>query len=280
MGNARISLTSKITQKGDKYLKITETRLMAEGEPVEKRNLRRAIAEKEKLLVSILEKLEQLKIHLSLLKREYDIRIGRLYLRLDEIDLEIVRYKKIADLLAKGYSDSEAMRKIDEVVEKRREEIKDEYKKINEEERERKGQWDVSRDERQELKRLWKKLAMQYHPDITHGDGEMMKKINKAYADGDLEVLRAIERNVTPEDTEVTTIETLREILEKLEQSVVKAEYEYRTLKKSDWFKLQENIKHARTKKRDLLGELTDKLLTEITLKENQLTELKSKYEK
>ena len=49
-------------------------------EPLEKQELKRAISEKEKILSAILEKVEKLKIDLSILKQEYDIKIGRLYL--------------------------------------------------------------------------------------------------------------------------------------------------------------------------------------------------------
>jgi len=80
------------------------------GELTETQELKRLILEKEKLLVIILEKVERLKIELSAIKQEYDIKIGRLYLRLDEIDLEILKFKKIEDLLLDGFSLSEAQK--------------------------------------------------------------------------------------------------------------------------------------------------------------------------
>ena len=63
-------------------------------EPLEKRELQQTIFEKEKLLIELIEEIEHFKIDLSVVKQEYDIKIGRLYLKLDEIDLEILKFKR------------------------------------------------------------------------------------------------------------------------------------------------------------------------------------------
>ncbi len=247
-------------------------------EPLEKRELERAIAEKEKLLVAILEKAEQMKIDLSVLKQEYDIKIGRLYLRLDEVDLEILKFKKIEDLLDKGFSFSEAQKIVEETLKKRREQIKEEYHKLDEEEKDFESRKIISADEQEELKKLWRKLAHKYHPDLAHGNEEMMKKINKAYAEGDLETLRAIEREQPGADIETSTIEGLRAKLATLEKSIEKANADFEVMRKSEWAILKKNIESATGQKRDLLNELSEKVLTDIAKKENQLGELKKKY--
>lgn len=247
-------------------------------EPLEKRELERAIAEKEKLLVAILEKAEQLKIDLSVLKQEYDIKIGRLYLRLDEVDLEILEFKKIEDLLDKGFSFSEAQKIVEETLKKRREQIKEDYHKLDEEEKDFESRKIISADEQEELKKLWRKLAHKYHPDLAHGNEEMMKKINKAYAEGDLETLRAIDREKSGADIETSTIEGLKAKLATLEKSIEKANSDFEVMRKSEWVTLKKNIETATGQKRDLLNELSEKVLTDIAKKENQLGELKKKY--
>jgi curved DNA-binding protein CbpA len=45
----------------------------------------------------------------------------------------------------------------------------------------------------EELKKLYHKLAKKFHPDLNGGDCEMMKKLNIAYAEGDIETLRAMD---------------------------------------------------------------------------------------
>lgn len=247
-------------------------------EPFGKRRLERAIAEKEKLLIAILEKVERLRIDLSVLKQEYDIKIGRLYLRLDEVDLEISKFKKIEDLLEKGISFSEAQKTIKEMLKKRREQIKEEYRKLNEEEKDLEDRRVISADEQEELKKLWRKLAHKYHPDLAHGNAEMMKKINKAYAAGDLETLRAIDREKSVANIEISTIEGLKAKLVTLEKSIEKANSDFEAMSKSEWSILKKNIKAAAEQKRDLFKELSKKLLTDIAKKENQLGELKKKY--
>lgn len=248
-------------------------------EPLEKRELKQAIAEKEKILIAILEKVEQLRIDLSILKQEYDIKIGRLYLRLDEINLEILKFKKIEDLLDKGFSFSEAEKIVEETLKKRREQIQDEYNNLDDEEKDFENRKIISEDEQEELKKLWRKLAQKYHPDLANGDEEMMKKINKAYAESDLEVLRAVDLEQFSTEAEKATIEELRSKLASLEKSIQKANNEFEIMTRSEWFTLHQNIQKAKKQKRDLFDELSERVLTDIAKKENQLNELRKKHE-
>ena len=89
-------------------------------EPLEKRELEKSISEKEKKLNELIEKIEQLKIDLTAVKQEYDVKVGRLYLKLDELDLEILKFKKIEDLINKGFSFEEAQKIVEETLKKRR----------------------------------------------------------------------------------------------------------------------------------------------------------------
>jgi DNA repair exonuclease SbcCD ATPase subunit len=250
----------------------------AVDEPLEKRELKKAILEKEKELNILIEEVEQLKIDLTATKQEYDVKVGRLYLKLDELDLEILKFKKIEDLINKGFSFEEAQKIVEETLKKRREQIKEEYKRLDEEEKEIETRKDISAEDEKELKKLWRKLAHKYHPDKLGGNEEMMKKINKAYTEGDLETLRAIDQSRTGDSIEAQTIEALKSKLAELETSIKKIHQEYELLKKSEWFILKENIEKAKKHDRDILSELADKVLSDIAKKENQISELKKKY--
>ncbi len=247
-------------------------------EPLEKRELKRAISEQEKLLIDFIEKIEQLKIDLSVVKQEYEVRIWRLYLRLDEVDLEILKFKKIEDLINEGSSFEEAQKIVEETLKKRREQIKGEYKKLDEEGKDIENRKIISEGKQMELKKLWYKLAHKFHPDLAKGDEETMKRINKAYADGDIEALRVIDQSKTDTDIEAETIEALKKKLAGLKKSIEKANHEYEQLKRSEWSILKENIEKAKRQKRDILSELAEKVLTDIAKKENLLSELKNKY--
>jgi len=247
-------------------------------EPLEKRELEQAISEKERTLNELIEEIEQLKIDLTVIKQEYDVKVGRLYLKLDELDLEILKFKKIEDLVNKGFSFEEAQKIVEETLKKRREQIEEEHRKLNEEEKEIESRKNISDEEKEELKKLWRKLAHKYHPDKIGGNEEMMKKINKAYAEGDLETLRAIDQNGAGDSIETQTIEALKNKLAGIEITIKKIHQEYELLKKSEWFVLKENIEKAKKHDRDILSELADKVLSDIAKKENQVSELKKKY--
>ncbi|MBU2529904.1 MAG: hypothetical protein KKD35_02595 [Elusimicrobia bacterium] len=247
-------------------------------EPLEKRELEKVISEKEKELNELIDKIEQLKIDLTIVKQEYEVKVGRLYLKLDEVDLEILKFKKIEDLISKGFSFEEAQRLVEETLKKRREQIEEEYKKLDEEEKDIESRKSISEEEKAELKKLWYKLAHKFHPDKANGSEKMMKKINKAYVDGDIETLRAIDQNETGADIEVKTIEALKNKLEVLGKSIEKINQKLEQLKRSEWYILKENIKKAKKQKRDILSELAEKLLDDIAKKENQLDKLKKRY--
>ncbi|HBB56804.1 TPA: hypothetical protein DEW47_03015 [Patescibacteria group bacterium] len=247
-------------------------------EPLEKRELQEAILEKEKLLIELIEKIEHFKIDLSVIKQEYDIKIGRLYLKLDETDLEILKFKKIEDLISKGFSLEEAQKVVEDTLKNRREQIDEEYKKLDDEEKDIEKRKTISQEEQEELKKLFRKLAHKFHPDLTGGDDTMMKKINKTYADGDLETLRAIDQGEGIGNVDIKTIEELKIKLERLEESIKKALYEQEQLKHSEWAILKESIEKAKKQQRDILSELAEKVAEDIAKKENQLDELKKKY--
>jgi len=257
--------------------KIIKSNISLDETP-EKRKLKKIISEKEKRLNKLIEELEQLKIDLTVIKQEYEIKVGRLYLRLDEIDLEILKFKKIEDLINKGSSFEEAQQVVEGILKKRREQIEEEYKKLDEEEKESESRKNISEEEREELKTLWRKLAHKYHPDKAGGNEELMKKINKAYAEGDLETLRAIDQGGNGDDIKELTIEQLKKTLVVIEKSIQKISQKLNQLKHSEWFILKENIEKAKKQKRDILGELADKVLTDIAKKENQVNELRKKY--
>lgn len=247
-------------------------------EPLEKRELKEAILEKEKLLVELIEEIEHFRIDLLVVKQEYDIKIGRLYLKLDETDLELLKFKKIEDLINKGFSFEEAQKVVEDSLKKRREQIEEEYKKLNEEEKDIERGKHIPQEEQEELKKLFRKLAHKFHPDLTGGDDTMMKKINKAYADGDLEALRAIDQGEGVGSVDIKTIEELKNKLTKLKESIKKALYEQEQLKHSEWAILKESIENAKKQKRDILSELAEKVVEDIAKKENQLEELRKKY--
>jgi len=71
------------------------------GESSETNELKQKIAKLRTELSIILEKNEHLKIDLLNLRIKYNMKIGKLYLRLDELDLIILMYKSLSSILTK-----------------------------------------------------------------------------------------------------------------------------------------------------------------------------------
>jgi len=128
-------------------------------ESAEKKILRQKVQELKNELLILTEKVEQLKIDLVVVKQEYDIRIGRLYLRMDELDLEILKFKKVEDLLKRNFSLEEAKKIVEETLKAKQKIIDEEYAKLNEEEEIIEKRKNIPENEKEELKKLWRRLA-------------------------------------------------------------------------------------------------------------------------
>lgn len=242
-------------------------------------DIKKAIAKKKEELFALLEKVEKLKLDLSFIKQEYNIRIGKLYLYLDELDFEILKIKKIQDLLLLGIPLDEAQKIVEEELSKQKQRIKDSYEELNEEEADFERKKAISETDLQELKQLWKELSRKYHPDVQGGDEEIMKKINKAYQDGDLETLRNIKATAPITEGTDESLESLNKRLHQLETAISKARVDYKDLLNSEWNTIKINIDTAKTENRDLLSELAAKIQEDIEKKKIKLQELKGIYE-
>ncbi len=244
----------------------------------DRENLEKLILEKESTLLNLLSENEKLKLDLFLIKKEYEIKIGRSYIRLDEIDLEILKFKKIENLLKEGVSFEDAKRSVEEKLKDNYDQIGKDYKKIEEEEISVKKLKVLNNEEKEEIKKLYRKLARRFHPDFNDGDDAMMKKVNEAYSENDIESLRAFDKESTKEEYKKLNVEELRSKLEDLEKSIISITNEYKKLKNSEWVILKENIEKAKIENRDLLNELSEKITEDILIKEKKLDDIKQKY--
>lgn len=244
------------------------------------KELEQKIAKLENTLLEILEKNEQLKIDLSILKREYNIKVGRLYLRLDELEIAIVMYKTIDERIKKGEGYDYARSQAEEEIKEQKEKVNKERRNINGEEKSKSAK-NISDEEKKQLKELFRKLSLRFHPDLENGNEKIMEKINKAYAENDLNTLQNIFvlENVEFVNT-IHSIEALKEKIQKIEEAIKKATYDYSILQTSEWGVLKQNIEDASKKSRGLLSELSEKILNDIALKEMELKKLEKKHGK
>ena len=240
-------------------------------ESFEVKELKKEISIKEKELAEIITDTENLKNELSILKQKCDSEIGRLYLQLDEIEIEISQFKTIEELVEKWLSREEAEMIIWERTRKEQEKIQKQYSAIQEQEDEIEKRKKISDEEQKELKQLYKKLALKFHPDMYNGDDTLMKKINQAYEQNDLEALRLLDQTDSLWDTLRNWLEDLVNRLEKLNNHIENKAKDQEDLKISEWYVFHENLQQNK----NLLGELKEKIVSNINLKKKELISLK-----
>ncbi|MBP9719110.1 MAG: hypothetical protein KBD46_01465 [Candidatus Levybacteria bacterium] len=238
-----------------------------------KKSLIQTIEKKRNILLSITAKVEMLRLDLDIIKREYHVRIGRLYLKDDQLDLEIIRYKNIKSLLESGMSYDKAIEKINEqyYAEKKLFDFRDE--EIAYDEKLLSMRKDVEESTQEDIKKLWKKLLFQLHPDLTKNPEEkkqregIMRKINDAYAQNDFDTLKTIENQHTEEDFAIASVERLEQRIAELEDAAITQEIEYQTLLSSEWYMWRKKSQAAQKKNSDIFKELEEKLLEDVTRK-------------
>lgn len=259
-------MTNEPTKKIISFSNQSEDDLM-------KKTLHLSILRKRKMILLLTEKVEILNMELDIIKREYHVRIGRLYLKDDQLDLEIIRYKHIKSLLENGYTYDQAIRKINEqyYAEKKVFDVRNDQILHDEEVlMKRKVSENVSQDA---IKSLWKKLLFQLHPDLTTNNEEkkkreiIMRKINLAYTENDFEKLKNIENQHYIEPPEETTIENLEKTIIDL---VIRIEYlqdKNKELLASEWNMWRKKSLKAKKDNKDIFKQLEEQLLEDIVRK-------------
>lgn len=243
-----------------------------EGE--QKRLLQKRIAQVKKRLMVLIDKLEQLKIDLALIEEEYAHRVGRLYRKDNLLDLEILRYRKINELMDKGMSYEDAVMAVDKLSHDEDFEDLGEYMDIPEVS-------EPTTEEENDIKKLWKKLVHKFHPDLSQNEKEkenrdaIMKKINIAYANKDYETLKNIQEKELVEEGGNGTIEHLEKLYVDMQNAIVRSREQIKELRKSEWFSW---TKKSREEKERLFKEMEDKIAEDVVIKEVMLRSLKRKH--
>lgn len=242
--------------------------------------LRKTIEKKRKLLLLAAEKAELLKMDIGAIEEEYNYRVGRLYLKDNLLDLEIIRYKKINELMDCGLTFDEAVLELEENLQKEKEKLEQEEEKWDD-------YFDVANlEERSEdflknIRALWKKLVHKYHPDLITDTDEkkkredLMKKINKAYTESDYETLKTLQEKELVEPVEDTTVENLEKIIIDMENAITRAHETQKNLKKSQWYAW---LKKTNIEKEKLIREMERNIISDIVKKQLILDTLKRKH--
>jgi hypothetical protein len=252
-------------------------------EEATKKNLRTAITKRRKVLENITQKVEMLRMELDLIKDEYTVRIGKLYLKDNSLDLEIIRYRHISELIEQGLTFTEAMNQIEDSIYNKLLEMQKMEEEIYEAEELLQERQKNAPKVEQNIKKLWKQLILKFHPDLVTNPEEkakreeVMKKINIAYKENDYELLKILESKLYVNHVKETSIEQLEKSLVEIENMITGLRKQYKELKNSEWYGWKEKIEHAKKKQIDIFADLEKTLLDDIVRKINILNSLKVK---
>jgi hypothetical protein len=259
---------------------MTREITVASGQTAQKKTLKQTILRKRKILIGYTQQYELLHAELELVKREYYLRVGSLFTRDNYLDIEIIKYKNIIELIKKGFSYEEAMKKIANM-----------YYSPEPEDYTFEPPLPLDGDEKhnsitgKKLKQLWKKAVMKFHPDLALDKDEkrireeIMKKINNAYRDRDYELLSELYKNNHVKGWHETTVEELEIMLVDVENKIIAIKKELEILRKSEWNNWKKKISVAKKTGEDVFKELEDMMLDDIVRKKRILAELKKTVE-
>jgi len=135
----------------------------------------------------------------------------------------------------------------------------------------------------EEIKILYRQIAMKIHPDRATGEKEkayqtrLMAQVNDAYAAGDIERLRQIlqewessPESVIGEGIAVDLVRTIRSISQ-IKGRLKTIEKEIKTIKETEMHKMMMQVQEAEKSGRDLLNELSAKIESDIQLAKERL---------
>jgi len=258
------------------------------------------IAEKEDEVSELSIQIQNIKNTLKVFLGEYNSRVSSLYVKLDEINLRIKEYQLRIDL-AKGRKISQdSLKNIEKEVsetftEERRHmgDLEDEASEFSEEyreylEQEKEGPT-LDTEAQEELKKLYRKLARKFHPDLAKNDKQrtefhkIMSAINEAYKNGDLETLEKYMRQAEREEkiakeTPEEKLARLKEDYEIMLGIIAKLRAELADSEASETYKLRDKVNQAKKEGRDSLQELATSIQKEIEENQVLLDELVSQY--
>lgn len=249
-----------------------------------KKTLQQSIEKKRKKLTTLTQKLEKLTQELDAVKHEYELRIGKLYAKDNELDIEIIKHRNIFRLVQEGNSLEDAQKELDEFwfnnITKEKELN---YETIDEDQGDSfTNQARIYDSNQDELKKLWKKLILEFHPDLITNPKEktkregIMKKINKAYKDKNLEALRLLESKLFIEEAEPSSTDQLEYMLVEIENLIIGLTKQYMSLRVSEWFVWKIRLKKAEKEQKDIFAELEKSLIEDIVSKTKILSNIKS----
>jgi hypothetical protein len=256
-------------------------------EDTKKKSLQQRITVRRKKLVALITKCEELRVELDLVQQEYTVRVGKLFHKTNQQDLDIIYYNNIIDLMSKGMSYADAVQKLDDTFyaqQRKLDEEREQMKRAQQLYEMHIGTAKKSDDP--QIKNLWKQLVSKFHPDLVQDTKEksrreeIMKLINRAYQEQNVESLKRLQNEANIELDIDNTIADLERVLVDIENQIIEQEEVYIDLKTSEWYQWKINIARAKKKDTDVFADIEHNLLNEIVRKMDVVNGLREEVEK
>lgn len=248
-----------------------------------KKRLQETIQRKRIALEQLVIKVELLKNSLEMTKQEYMVKVGNLFNKDNQLDLEIIQLRNILHLMEQGKTHEQAVNEIAQTYYAEQLDLEREQERIRIEEEIYKKRESHHEEPIGTIKKLWKKLIAKFHPDLVQDPDEkqrrdtIMKKINRAFQEGDYEQLKRIDQENLEENEQ--TVGTLEEILIRILREIMQQEEQYKSLKKSEWYDWMKKIDRAKKKNINIFADTEKHLLNDIVAKFEVIKDLKKQIE-
>ena len=232
---------------------------------------------------------QDLKAELAQFHDRYNGVLGRLFVQLEQLDLQVRRFDAAVEILKKvpDITDGELVHWVNVRFREQKQRLACLRKEIADSRRRRETERadpPLNPDDRKLLRRLYRRLVKEFHPDLQRNEEEqreceiLMARINELYTAGDLEGLEMI----AAESREVLRhvfscrqeyIEWLRSRVARVEARLVEMQKQLDELANSDLAVLRTRVSDARRQNRDLLQEMRADLKKKVDAKRRDVDE-------
>jgi hypothetical protein len=230
---------------------------------------RRKIAASRERILRLLLDAERIRQETRSFAHEYNARVGRFYVELDRVHLEIKEVLYRARLLERGFVTSleHLDRRVREAFRAERRRVEEYDRTVSESADEKEPRPRPPREHpSQHARRLYLRLAKQYHPDKAADEATrrdfvaLMAFINQAYEDGDTSTLERLAmalpgREAASESPNDRERRLYREYL-RLHRAVADLEHEVATLEGNHTYQLRLDVERGRRQGTDPLANL------------------------
>lgn len=245
---------------------------------LEKKQLKHAISTAEKHYNKVCSTINRIKREITSFQHIYDEKLKDLHTQLNELEQILFKYQHISEYVDDIFTFEEAQKVFEETMKEREERLEEESKQKRKDQQMNDKRNALSEKDQEELKKLYRNLARLFHPDKTHGNEQMMIRINEAYREGNLETLRNLDVEHIPPKID-NSIPTLKHRLMVLHVLIEKANKEITSMKRTTMYALSKKMSKPKTPEdATILDRMAKKVQKEIQERQEQLNNYINKY--